>query len=645
MKKRGKGKGPKGGKGGKGGKGDKGGGKKNTKANKAANKLAKQAAKGKLDEALRLQDEAENADSPQRAAAMFGQAAAAYDEALAMKANDCEALYNYGTLWLWRAVEEDEGRLPSSSGGFGGFGGGGGGGGGGAAGGGGRGSSSATLASLQRAQEIFQAAVQADTSGRGRTTAQALCNLGTVNSRVADSCGLHELGRAKELYLEAASLHEGSAKVNNQDPENLFNHGLSFCSLVRLCIHASSSSSSSAAAAATAAAATGAAAPVADSWEDAADEAAGSVSLQDLLPALADTTQYLQVALERFELALRLPPPGEDFDSQVLLAATEVLHEAAQWGLELSQRLKLDGEAPAVLEAALGGDSATPANSPFSFGMQALDQAQERLKMLEGLLGGSALHPDVHCLAGGNLALRVALLSWRRQALLRSGAAAAGGGGAAASAAAAEAGPMIEALLAEADGRFKAALAVDARFREAICCLGDLYFDHAKRLAKAAGGAGGTGGAVAAAAVGEASGAGGAGSVLQQAASAVGTGVGGGAGGGPVPELLGTACEWLRQAMELDPKDVPTCYNLACAYALAGNEAGCRHALAHAASTSASGVAGGTIGRGRGGGSSDEGWASYDGAAILQASDLASDPDLATVRQAPWFADAVRVLS
>ena len=86
---------------------------------------------------------------------------------------------------------------------------------------------------------------------------------------------------------------------------------------------------------------------------------------------------------------------------------------------------------------------------------------------------------------------------------------------------------------------------------------------------------------------------------------------------------------------KMDPKDVATCYNLACACALSGDAGRCRHALTHAVQVAA------TCSADAGSGS---GWAAVDDAAelLLRVQDLLQDEDLATVRDAGWFQELVR---
>ena len=94
----------------------------------------------------------------------------------------------------------------------------------------------------------------------------------------------------------------------------------------------------------------------------------------------------------------------------------------------------------------------------------------------------------------------------------------------------------------------------------------------------------------------------------------------------------------------LQPKDVATCYNLACCSALSGNVGACRHALEHAVGVVISGKAHGGSSGGRGGGGvgGQPKWA--DTAPTIERGDLSSDDDLGSVRGEDWFAALVASL-
>jgi hypothetical protein len=104
--------------------------------------------------------------------------------------------------------------------------------------------------------------------------------------------------------------------------------------------------------------------------------------------------------------------------------------------------------------------------------------------------------------------------------------------------------------------------------------------------------------------------------------------------------MLEEAGTWLQQAMRMQPKDVATCYNLACCSALAGNSGACRHALEHAVSVVLSGKAeaGGTTNRASAAGQPR--WA--DTTPSVGRQDLAEDEDLESVRGEEWFSVLVQ---
>ena len=120
-----------------------------------------------------------------------------------------------------------------------------------------------------------------------------------------------------------------------------------------------------------------------------------------------------------------------------------------------------------------------------------------------------------------------------------------------------------------------------------------------------------------------------------------------------VTHTLDTERLLLPSSFFLQPKDVATCYNLACCSALSGNVGACRHALEHAVGVVISGKAHGGSSGGRGGGGGGGGgggvggggqpkWA--DTAPTIGRGDLSSDDALGRVRGEDWFAALVASL-